>query len=71
MEDVTIHLRGGQSITVRVEKLTWRRSPMDGGLVDLSVEYPDPVDDAHQLNWVRLDAVDAIETRPVTETRPT
>lgn len=67
MEDVTIHLRGGQSITVRVEKLTWRRDNTNGGLLSLDITHPDPVDEAHQLNWVRVGAIDAIETRPVSE----
>jgi len=67
MQDVTIHLRGGQSITIRVEKFTWRRDNIHGGLTSMDMVWPDPVDEAHQLNWVRMEAVDAIETRPVTD----
>lgn len=70
MEDLIIHLRGGQQILIRVDKSTWRRDPAGGGLYSLDLTYPEPIAETHQLNWVRLEAIDAIETRPVSNTSP-
>lgn len=65
MYDVTIHLRGGQSITLRVEDFTWRRDSVTGGVLGLTFIYPGPANEHHQLSWVRVEAVDAITSEVV------
>jgi len=69
MEDLTVHLRGGQSITVRVRKCSYKRDPLTHQLSELSVTYPDPPTRAHQLPYINLAAVDAFDIRPVPDLR--
>jgi hypothetical protein len=65
MFDVTIHLRAGQSITVRVADMKIRKAPLTGSLTSLEWEHPAFPDMIPQLKYIRLEAIEAIEARPV------
>lgn len=70
LTDVTIHLRSGQPITFRATAFSWRRNLLTGRLAE--VNWSQASGDTSRLNWIRLDAIHAIETQPVpkTETVP-
>jgi hypothetical protein len=65
MEDLTLHLRGGQSVTVRITGSWNFRTGYDGSIKSFYFEPPEDPKVQRVLHWVRFEAIDAIETTPV------